>query len=90
MTLPPAPVALRKPHIHRAHGVEWQDDWHWLRDPLYPEVTDPQILDYLTRENAYFDAVMAPHQALVEEIFQEMKGRVKEDDSSVPIRDGEW
>ena len=90
MNLPPPPVARRKPHTHSAHGVEWSDEWHWLRDPNYPEVDDPDVLAYLTQENAYFDAVMAPHQPLVEEIFQEMKGRVKEDDATVPIRDGEW
>ena len=90
MNLPPPPVARRKPHTHSAHGVEWSDEWHWLRDPNYPEVDDPDVLAYLTQENAYFDAVMAPHQPLVEEIFEEMKGRVKEDDATVPIRDGEW
>ena len=48
------------------------------------------MLDYLRAENAYFDAAMAPQGELVETIFQEMKGRIKEDDASVPQRDGAW
>jgi oligopeptidase B len=48
------------------------------------------VLAYLKAENAYFDAAMKPHAALVEELFEEMKGRIKEDDSSVPLRDGDW
>lgn len=90
MTLPPPPVADRRPHTHRAHDVEWQDDWHWLRDPGYPEVTDTDVLDYLKAENAYFEAVMAPHRGLVDDLFAEMKGRIKEEDASVPLADGEW
>jgi oligopeptidase B len=90
MTLPQPPIAERRPHIHRAHGIEWQDDWHWLRDPGYPEVTDAAVLDYLNAENAYFDAVMAPHRGLVDELFEEMKGRIKEEDASVPLKDGDW
>ena len=84
------PIAARKPHATTAHGVTLEDPWAWLRDPGYPEVTDPEVLDYLKQENAYFEAAMAPHAALVETIFQEMKGRLKEDDASVPQREGEW
>ena len=66
------------------------DDWAWIRDPGYPEVTDTEVLDYLKAENAYFEAAMAPHADLVEGLFQEMKGRIKEDDSSPPLKDGDW
>ena len=45
---------------------------------------------YLKAENAYFEAAMKPHEALVETLFQEMKGRIKEDDTSVPLKDGDW
>ena len=48
------------------------------------------MLAYLKAENAYFEAAMAPHQALVDTLFEEMKGRIKEDESSVPLRDGDW
>ncbi len=47
------------------------------------------MLAYLKAENAYFDGWKAPHQALLDQLFEEMKGRIKEDDSSVPIRDGD-
>ena len=90
MTPPNPPIAARKPHVNEAHGVQWTDDWHWLRDPNYPDVQDSEVLDYLKAENAYFEAAMKPHQVLVEALFQEMKGRIKEDDSSVPIKDGDW
>ena len=81
MTPQNPPIAARKPHVNEAHGVEWDDPWHWLRDPNYPDVQDHDVLDYLKAENAYFEAAMKPHQGLVEQLFQEMKGRIKEDDS---------
>ena len=48
------------------------------------------MLSYLRAENAYFEAAMAPHRPLIETLFQEMRGRIPEDDSSVPQRDGDW
>ena len=87
---PSAPVAARKPSTTSVHGVTITDDYAWLRDPAYPQVTDPEILDYLKLENAWFETVMAPHQPLIETLFQEMKGRIKEDDQSVPAKDGDY
>ena len=84
------PVAPEHPHSFTAHGVEIQDPWAWLKDPKYPVVDDPQVLDYLNAENAWFEARMAPHRPRVETLFQEMKGRIKEADSSVPVKDGDW
>ena len=55
---------------------------------LWSIVTDAEVLDYLKAENAYFEAQMAPHASLVERLFEELKGRVKEDEASVPARDG--
>lgn len=88
--LPPPPVAAQKPHQITHHNVAIEDPYAWLRDPGYPEVTDREVLGYLEAENAYFEAAMAPHQPLVERLFQEMRGRIKEDDSSVPQKDGDW
>ena len=48
------------------------------------------MLAYLKAENAYFEAAMAPHRPLIETLFEEMKGRIKEDDRSVPVKDGDW
>ncbi|WP_176141583.1 S9 family peptidase [Sphingopyxis flava] len=88
--LPPAPVADQRPHQVILHGRTIDDPWHWLRDPGYPEINDPDVLDYVRQENAYFDAAMRPHAKLVETLFQEMKGRIKEIDASVPQKDGDW
>ena len=67
-----------------------QDPYHWLRDSSYPTVDDADVLSYLRAENAYFEAAMAPHRQLIETLFAEMRGRIPEDDSSVPQRDGDW
>ena len=90
MSLLPPPQAEQRPHSYERHGVRVEDPWHWLRDPGYPTVEDPDVLAYLTDENAYFDAWKAPHEPLIETLFGELKGRQKEDDSSVPVKDGEW
>jgi oligopeptidase B len=84
------PVAPRRPHSFEHHGIRIEDPYHWLRDPAYPQVEDEEILGYLREENAYFEAAMAPHRELIDTLFQEMKGRIKEDDSSVPVKDGDW
>lgn len=88
--LPPPPRAAVRPTTVTHHGVSIEDPYAWLRDPGYPEVGDPEILAYLEAENAYFDAAMAGRQGLVDTIFAELKGRIKEDDSSVPQRDGAY
>ncbi|QTH21724.1 S9 family peptidase [Rhizorhabdus wittichii] len=88
--LPAPPVAARRPHSYSRHGRTIDDPWAWLKDPKYPTVDDPDVLAYLREENAYFEAAMQPHAALVETLFAEMKGRLKEDDASVPQRDGDW
>ncbi len=90
MTLPAPPRAEPRPFSYERHGYEIEDSYAWLRDPGYPKVEDEDVLAYLKAENAYFEAAMAPHSALVETLFEEMKGRIKEDDSSVPMRDGLW
>ena len=85
---PTPPVAVQKPHHYERHGVTIQDPYHWLRDPKYPTVDDAEILAHLEAENDYFRAVMKPLEPLVETLFAEMKGRIKEDDASVPVEDG--
>jgi oligopeptidase B len=90
MTLPAVPVANTRPHSFEAHGVTIEDPWAWLKDENYPDVEDKDVLAYLEAENAYFAAAMAPQQPLVDRLYEEMKGRIKEDDSSVPQKDGDW
>lgn len=90
MVPPRPPVAKQVPVTLERHGVRWSDPYAWLRDPGYPKVEDPEILAYLEAENAYLDAVMASEQGLIEDLHAELKGRIKDDDSSVPVKDGEW
>lgn len=86
----PAPRAPRRRWTGTWHGRTIEDDWHWLRDPAYPEVNDPAVIGYLEAENRYFEAVMAPISDSVEALFQEIRGRQQEDDAAVPWRDGDW
>ena len=84
------PVAARKAHSFTYHGVTVTDDYAWLRDPGYPEVTDKEVLAHLEAENAWFESRMKPYQPLIDRLFKEMRGRIKEADKSVPQKDGNW
>ncbi len=88
--LPTPPVAGKRPHSYTRHGITIEDQWHWLRDPGYPNVDDADVLAYLTAENDYFQAKMSPHRELTEAIFEEIKAREQPDLSSVPWKRGEW
>jgi len=88
--LPKPPVAATRPHSFERHGVTIDDPWNWLRDPGYPNVTSEEVLSYLKDENAYYEAVMKPLKPLADTLFAEMRGRIKEDDATVPQKDGDW
>ncbi|UUR07572.1 S9 family peptidase [Sphingomonas glaciei] len=88
--LPQPPRAEQRPTSFTRHGIKVDDPYAWLRDAGYPKVDDLAVLDYLKAENAYFEAWKKPHEGLVETLFQELKGRQKEDDRSVPVKDGDW
>ena len=90
-----APRADKRPSTISHHGVELTDDYAWLRadnwqEVMYKgrEVLDKDIEAYLEAENAYTTKEMADTEALQDLLFEEMKGRIKEDDSSVPSPDG--
>jgi oligopeptidase B len=76
------------------HGIDRVDDYAWLRAANWqavmrdPALLDPGIRDYLEAENAYTQAAMSGSEALQATLFAEMKGRIKEDDASVPAPDG--
>ena len=78
------------------HGERLIDDYAWLRADNWREVMkDPSQLDtgiraYLEAENAYTEAVMAATEGLQDRLFAEMRGRIKEDDDTVPAPDGPW
>lgn len=90
------PRAQARPQTHQTHGISRQDDYGWLRADNWqevmrdPSVLDPDIRAYLEAENAYQDAIMEPTRELQEKLFAEMRGRIKEDDSSVPAPDGKF
>ena len=84
------PRANQRDYSYSRHGITISDPWHWLKDESYPQINDEDVLDYLRAENTWFEANMAPHEALVDELFAEMRGRIKEDDSTVPQKDGDY
>ncbi len=90
----PAPAATRRPHSFSVHGVTVTDDYAWLKDPKWQEVLrDPSILDpdiraYLEDENKYTESILGHTSELQKKLVTEMRGRIKEDDSSVPSPDG--
>ena len=82
------PVAAAVPELFEAHGHRRTDDYHWMRDDSR---SDPQILAHLEAENAYTEAALAPTASLRETLFDEIVGRIKKDDSTVPYRlRGNW
>ena len=82
------PRAKQIPYEHVTHDHARPDPWHWLRDD---DRDDPEMLAYLAEENTYKDAVLAHTKDLQDELFEEIKGRIKKDDSTVPARlNGYW
>ena len=90
----PTPEARRQEITQ--HGETRVDEFTWLRDDNWQAVMrDPSVLDadirrHLEAENAYYNAVMEPLEALEDRIYAEIRGRIKEDDASPPERDGPW
>ena len=79
------PIAERKPHSLITHGDERVDEWYWLR-----EKDNPDVIAYLEAENAHTDTTLAHLEPLRRKLFEEIKSRVQETDSSAPYRDGDW
>ena len=89
---PPAAAQKTVSSVH--HGVERVDEFAWLRDANWqavmrdPRLLSPEIRAYLEAENAYAAAALADTTAVQKTLFAEMKGRIKEDESTVPEPDG--
>ena len=80
------PIAKKIPHDIENHGDIRIDNYFWMKDKEHPEV-----IDYLNAENEYCDAKMAHTKDFQKDLFDEMKARIKEDDSSVPYKyNGYW
>ncbi len=78
---PKPPVCPCIPHRQNMHGMERTDSYHWLRDR-----TNPKTIEYLEAENVYTKDMMRHTEPLQERLYQEMKGRIKETDLSVPVK----
>ena len=79
------PVAAVRPHRFDEHGNVRVDPYYWLKDR-----NNPEVIKYLEDENAYTKAVMAHTQALQERLYEELKGRVLQNDQSVPFREDNY
>ena len=90
------PRAHRRPLTSVQHGIARVDDYAWLRASNWqavmrnPDALAPDIRVQLEAENAYTLGIMAETEGMQQQLFTEMKGRIKEDNSSVPAPDGSF
>jgi oligopeptidase B len=85
---PQPPVARRRAHPVASPNGTRDDAYYWIRDD---ERKNPEVLGYLAAENAYTKAMLAPVEPLAATLLAELRGRLKEDDSTVPVLDdGYW
>lgn len=90
------PVTPQKAFRHELHGHSRDDPYAWLKAANWQEaLEDPstlpaEIREYLQAENAYQEKVLASTAELQKQLYAEMRGRIKEDDSSVPVKDGRY
>ena len=80
-----APIAVKKPHPLIIHNLTRIDDYYWLK-----ERENKEVIDYLTQENDYLAKVMSPVKNFQNSLFEEMKARIKEQDESVPYKQGNY
>ncbi len=78
----PAPIATKKPKELTIHGDTRQDPYYWLNDR-----ENPEVIEYLNDENKYLDTTMTHSKDFQEKLYNEMVGRIKQTDMSVPYKD---
>jgi oligopeptidase B len=83
--LPEPPRARSVPRVHTVHGESRIDEYFWLRNR-----EDPEVLAHLEAENRYTERIMRHTESLQERLYQELRGRIKESDLSVPTREDGW
>jgi len=92
----PAPAAKKQGYTQTRFGVEWSDDYAWMRDENWQAVMrDPKVLNsdirgHLEIENAYTQDALAPLSELKDRIFEEMKGRLEPTARGIPMPDGHF
>ena len=87
------PVAEKQSHITEIHDLQLEDDYFWMRlsdeqkEATEPDAQTSKVVDYLNAENAYKTEVMKGTESFQETLFNEIVGRIKQDDQSVPLLD---
>lgn len=86
------PVAKKEPKVLKIHGYEITDNYAWMRSAKDPQTgkVRPEVEEYLKAENAYTESFMNPHKDFADNLYQEMLGRIKQTDVSVPYRLGAY
>ncbi len=87
------PQLQKKPEIKSCHGVTWEDNYSWIHQKNILEVLkdkeklNPEVKEYLEKENQYTEHHLKDTKAIQKKLFNEIKGRIKLDDESLPYRD---
>ena len=87
------PQLAKKPEKKSCHGIEWEDNYSWIHQKNILEVLKdgskliPEVRDYLEKENAYTEFHLKDTKLIQKKLFDEIKGRIKLDDESLPFRD---
>ncbi len=90
------PIADKKLQTYTLHNKKREDEYAWLKDPNWekvmqqPEILNPDIREYLEAENNYTKQELKNTEALQQELFTELRARIKEDDSTLPEKDGDY
>lgn len=79
------PIAKKEPKVTEIHGYKLVDNYFWLRDKKNPEV-----IKYLEAENAYTDTAMKPYEGFTKSLYDEMLGRIKQTDMTLPYKLGSY
>ncbi len=83
------PIAKKVPNLTKIHDYEVTDNYSWMRDRSEKKKR-PEVQEYLDAENKYTEAVMKPHKDLTDKLYEEMIGRIKQTDLSVPYKYGDF
>ena len=87
------PQLTKKPEIKSCHNITWEDNYSWIHQKDILEVLKdsskllPDVRKYLEEENSYTELNLKRHQGMPKKLFEEIKGRIKLDDESLPFKD---
>ena len=90
------PHLKKKSEIKTCHNVSWEDNYSWIHQDNILEVLkdnkklNPEVKKYLEEENSYTDFHLADTKKIQKKLFDEIKGRIKLDDESLPFKDFDY